>query len=455
MRANGPPDEGERSHRITANPGGDALVMSGSVERGSFRLEADLRAAPGEVLGVLGPNGAGKTTLLRALSGLDALTSGTIRLGDQTLDDVATDTFVPAQRRPVGFVFQSYRLFPHLDVRDNVAYAPRVRGAGRRQARAAADTWLERLGLTALATRRPHQISGGQAQQVALARALAAEPGFLLLDEPLSALDARTRLEVRAQLRSHLDQFAGPVLIITHDPLEAMIMADRLLVIENGRVVQQGSPAQVARQPATQYVARLVGLNLYTGTLEVATRRVVLDVGGTFTVTTGDDDLGYDDLGYDDMGDDDTGDEETASTAAASAAAASGAPASGASGASGVAASGASGASGVAASGMAAPVRKRKRTRPVLVGLRPSAITIHTARPVQASPRNVWEGTVAALELLADRVRVQVDATPPALVDISSAAVADLALRPGTAVWLSAKATETEAYSDPGTRLGG
>ena len=275
---------------MTANPGGDALVMSGTVERGSFRLEADLRAAPGEVLGVLGPNGAGKTTLLRALSGLEALTSGSIRLGGLTMDDVATDTFVPAQRRPVGLVFQNYRLFPHLNVRDNVAYAPRVQGAGRRQARGAADTWLERLDLTALATRRPHQISGGQAQQVALARALAANPRFLLLDEPLSALDAKTRLDVRAQLRSHLEQFTGPVLIITHDPLEAMIMADRLLVIENGRVVQQGSPAQVASRPATQYVARLVGLNLYTGTLQVATRRVLLDAGGTFTVTLGEDD---------------------------------------------------------------------------------------------------------------------------------------------------------------------
>jgi len=370
---------------------GETLVMSGTVQRGSFRLEADLRAAPGEVLGVLGPNGAGKTTLLRALSGLDALSTGSIRLGALTLDDAATDTFVPAERRPVGLVFQNYRLFPHLNVRDNVAYGPRVQGAGRSQARAAADTWLKRLDLTALATRRPHQISGGQAQQVALARALAAEPRLLLLDEPLAALDAKTRLEVRAQLRAHLEEFTGPVLIITHDPLEAMIMADRLLVIENGRVVQQGSPAQVARQPATQYVARLVGLNLYTGTLEEATRRVLLDAGGTFTVTLGDDDN-------------------------------------------------------------MASVRADQSTRPVLVGLRPSAITIHTARPIHASPRNVWQGTVVGLELLADRVRVQVDATPPALVDISTAAVADLALRPGAGVWLSAKATETEAYPDPGTR---
>lgn len=366
------------------------LVMSGTVQRGSFQLEADLTAASGEVLGVLGPNGAGKTTLLRALSGLDALTSGSIRLGGLTLDDVATDTFVPTEARPVALVFQNYRLFPHLNVRDNVAYAARVQGAARRQARAAADTWLERLDLSALATRRPHEISGGQAQQVALARALAANPKLLLLDEPLSALDAKTRLDVRAQLRSHLKEFTGPVLIITHDPLEAMIMADRLLVIEGGRVVQQGSPAQVARQPATQYVARLVGLNLYTGTLEIATNRVHLDDGGIFTVTMGD-------------------------------------------------------------GGLAAQDGTRPSTDRVLVGLRPSAITIHTARPAHASPRNVWKGTIGALELLADRVRVQVDAAPPALVDISAAAVADLALGPGTVVWLSAKATETEAYPDPGT----
>jgi molybdate transport system ATP-binding protein len=379
--------------RTRALQGGQALVMSGTVERGSFQLEADVRAAPGEVLAVLGPNGAGKTTLLRALSGLDTLSSGSIRLGDLTLDDAATDTFVPAERRPVGLVFQNYRLFPHLDVRDNVAFAPRVQGAGRRQARAAAEKWLERFDLTALATRRPHQISGGQAQRVALARALAADPKLLLLDEPLSALDAQTRLDVRAQLRSHLEQFTGPVLMITHDPLEAMIMADRLLVIEKGRVVQQGSPADVARQPATQYVARLVGLNLYTGTLDPATQSVSLDDGGRFIVTLGDDE----------------------------------------------------------------PVAEQgaeRSPRRVLVGLRPSAITIHTARPTHASPRNVWKGTVTALELLVDRVRVQVDSTPPALVDISAAAVADLALRPGTGVWLSAKATETHAYPDPGSHYG-
>jgi molybdate transport system ATP-binding protein len=152
---------------MVAGQRGHELVMSGTVQRGSFTVGADLVAAPGEVLAVLGPNGAGKSTLLRALSGLDALSSGSIRLGGLILDDAATDTFVPAARRPVGLVFQDYRLFPHLDVRDNVAYAPRVQGSGRRAARAAADMWLQRLDLTSLATRHPHEISGGQAQKVA------------------------------------------------------------------------------------------------------------------------------------------------------------------------------------------------------------------------------------------------------------------------------------------------
>jgi molybdate transport system ATP-binding protein len=376
--------------QTAAGQRGHELVMSGTVQSGSFTLAADLVAAPGEVLAVLGPNGAGKSTLLRALSGLAELSSGSIRLGGLTLDDAATDTFVPAARRPVGLVFQNYRLFPHLDIRDNIAYAPRVQGAGRRAARAAADTWLQRLDLTALATRRPHEISGGQAQKVALARALAAEPALLLLDEPLSALDAKTRLDVRAQLLSHLEAFIGPVLIITHDPLEAMIMADRLLVIENGRVVQQGTPAQVAAQPATQYVARLVGLNLYSGTLEPATGLVHLTGGGTLTVTYNVDDT--------------------------------------------------------------SPLEGAGSSRlPVLVGLRPSSITIHAARPSDASSRNVWKGTITALEQLTDRIRIQVDATPPALVDVTAAAVADLGLRPGIGVWLSAKATETAAYPNSDT----
>ncbi len=260
------------------------LCLDGRVERAGFTVAVAVTVAPGEVLGVLGPNGAGKTTLLRSLAGLLPLTAGSVRLGATVLDDVATDTFVPAERRPVGLVFQNYRLFPHLSVRDNVGFAARCAGAGRAGSRRLADRELGRFGLGHLAGRRPGQLSGGEAQRVALARALAADPGLLLLDEPLSALDARTRLEVRTELRRHLGRFPGPVLLVTHDPLEAMVLADRLLVLEGGRVVQVGTPADVARRPATDYVARLVGLNLYAGTLAPAAGVVTLDGGGRLAV---------------------------------------------------------------------------------------------------------------------------------------------------------------------------
>ena len=267
----------------------DGLRFAGTVRRGSFELRADFAVADGEVLGVLGPNGAGKTTLLRTLAGLTTLSSGAIRLGDGVLDDAAAGTFLAAEDRPVGLVFQNYRLFPHLSVLDNVAFAGRARGQSRRVARAAAERWLASLGLTELAGRKPAQLSGGQAQRVALARALAAEPNLLLLDEPLAALDARTRVRVRTELTEHLAGFAGPALVVTHDPLEAMVLTDRLLVLEDGRVVQQGPPAEVARRPATQYVARLVGLNLYAGRVESGGTgcTVALDGGGSLVALSG------------------------------------------------------------------------------------------------------------------------------------------------------------------------
>jgi molybdate transport system ATP-binding protein len=353
------------------------LVM----ERGDFQLKVDVVVPPGEVLGVLGPNGAGKSTMLRALAGLATISAGRILLGAQVLDDASAGTFVPAEQRPVGLVFQDYRLFPHLTVRDNIAFATRSRGARRMDARRHADAFLAPLGLIELAHRKPAQLSGGQAQRVALARALAANPALLLLDEPLAALDARTRLDVRAELRRHLADFGGPVLLVTHDPLEAMVMTDRLLVIEDGKVVQEGTPLEVARRPATQYVARLVGLNLYPGKAVSKDGTVRLTGGGTLIAAATDPLPGLD--------------------------------------------------------------------GEVLVALRPSAIAVHTEHPEHGSPRNIWEGTIGGLEMLADRVRVQVDGRPNALVDLTPAAVAELDLRPGMHVWLTAKATEVDIYPDP------
>ncbi|MDA0564303.1 ABC transporter ATP-binding protein [Streptomonospora sp. S1-112] len=230
------------------------------VDRGEFRLDAALRARPGEVVALLGPNGAGKSTALRALAGLESLTGGHVRLDGR---DVTT---APPERRPVGMVFQDYLLFDHLSALDNVAFGPRCAGAGRAEARAAAARLLERVGLAAFARARPRALSGGQAQRVALARALAVRPRLLLLDEPLAALDVHTRAGVRAELRRHLADLDCATVLVTHDPLDAMVLADRITVVEAGRVVQEGAPGDVAQHPRTGYVARLVGLNLYRGT---------------------------------------------------------------------------------------------------------------------------------------------------------------------------------------------
>ncbi len=253
----GPPRSGGR---------GTGLVAELRVTRGTFRLEFDLTAEPGEVLALLGPNGAGKSTALRALAGLVSLDGGRIDLGGRRLADIGLQ--LPPHRRPIGVVFQDYLLFPHLTALDNVAFGPRSQGRSKPAARAVAGALLDSVGLAEHAQARPRQLSGGQAQRVALARALAVEPALLLLDEPLAALDARTRLEVRGLLRRRLAAFPGVTVLVTHDPVDAAVLADRVVVIEAGAVVQTGTPAEIARHPATEYVARLVGLNLLTGTAD-------------------------------------------------------------------------------------------------------------------------------------------------------------------------------------------
>ncbi|MBB6350026.1 ABC transporter ATP-binding protein [Nonomuraea muscovyensis] len=237
----------------------DGLRSRLVVHRPAFTLDITLDVAPGEVVALLGPNGAGKTTALRALAGLTATSGGQISLDGRPLHTLA------AERRPIGMVFQNYLLFPHLSALDNVAFGPRCHGVSKAEARRTAAALLERVGLADRAAARPSQLSGGQAQRVALARALAVRPRLLLLDEPLAALDAHTRLEIRSHLRRHLTDFDGATVLVTHDPLDAMVLADRLIVIEDGAVVQQGTSAEVAGHPRTDYVARLVGLNLYRG----------------------------------------------------------------------------------------------------------------------------------------------------------------------------------------------
>ncbi len=360
------------------------LAFAGGVRRGTFELDVTLDVAPGRVLGVLGPNGSGKTTLLRALAGLTPLQHGEIRLAGELLDSPRSGVFVPARDRRVGMLFQDYRLFPHLRVRDNVLFGPRSRGVAKARAAELADHWMARLGIAEFARRRPAQLSGGQAQRVALARALATEPALLVLDEPLAALDTRTRLDVRTQLRRHLRDFDGPVLMVTHDPIEAMVMTDELLVIENGGVVQRGTPAEVAARPLTDYIARLVGLNLYAGRRGEGAHHgtVYVDSGGVFAVPSG------------------------------------------------------------------APSGDAPDAERVLVAARPESISVFRQRPTAGSPRNVWPGTVDGLDIVGERVRLHVRGQPDALVDVTAAAVADLALRPGSDVWLSVKATELVVYPD-------
>jgi len=251
---------------------------------GALDLDAKIAVADGEVVAIVGPNGSGKTSVMRALAGLVPLSGGRIVLDDEVLEDPSRQFRVPAERRPVGFVFQDYLLFPHMSALENVAFGLRCRGMPRGQARDRAREWLQRMGLASHMTARPRALSGGQAQRVALARALATDPRLLLLDEPTAALDAGAKVELRREIRRHLATFSGARLLVTHDPLEAATLADRLVVLEAGRVVQVGTPAEVSARPRSQYVAELIGINLLRGRAEG--NRVVLAAGGSLIVAT-------------------------------------------------------------------------------------------------------------------------------------------------------------------------
>ena len=251
---------------------------------GALALDMNLTIGEGEVVALLGPNGAGKTTLLRAIAGLVPIASGRVQLDGQVLEDAATGDYVPTEQRPIGVVFQDYLLFPHLSVLDNVAFGLRSRGTRPKEAAEKAAAWLDRVGLSSYARAKPDALSGGQRQRVALARALAPDPRLLLLDEPLAALDVTTRAEVRRDLKHHLASFPGLRLVVTHDPLEAAALADRLVVMENGRLVQTGSPAEVTEHPRSQYVADLVGVNLLRGQADQGSVRLP---GGTVIAAAG------------------------------------------------------------------------------------------------------------------------------------------------------------------------
>ena len=337
----------------------------------SALVRADLVAEPGQVVAVVGPNGAGKTSLLRALAGLLPST-GTVELAGR---DVSA---LPLHARGIGWVPQSPSLFAHLSARDNAGYALRARGMSRRAARTAADEWLRRLGIGHLGDSRPGALSGGQVARVALARALAADPALVLLDEPLAALDAATKDDVRRLLRSTLAGGRAPVLVVTHDPVDVVALADSVLVLEDGAVVQHGSPAEVAARPRSAWVAGLLGQNAWRG---------IADETGLLTSPTR------------------TGHVTGHVT------------------------------------GHIAAAETLPAGTPALALCEPAAVTLHRQRP-SGSARTVLAGQVGEVRSLGGRVRVVLGSDPQVTAEVTVGAATELGLADGGLVWATIKATE-------------
>jgi molybdate transport system ATP-binding protein len=372
------------------------------LRRGEFELDVSLCVEAGETAALLGPNGAGKSTIVAAIAGLLPLDGGAVRLAGRVLDDPAAGVFVPSEGRHIGVVFQDQVLFGHLSALDNVAFGLTSRGMRRAEAHERAQAWLDAMDLGDLGHRRPRALSGGQRQRVALARALACEPRLLVADEPLGSLDVTARNRLRRNLASHLSSGrnggttsavapahgAGdvPRLLITHDPTDAFVLADRVHILENGRLTQSGTPDELRRAPATAYAADLSGINLVRGTAR----------DGEITVAEGD---------------------------------------------------GASAPATARRSPVVLHAADRSLSGPVLATIHPRAIALHRERP-GGSPRNVWRTTAEAVEPLGDITRVLLGAPLPLTADITPGAAHELLIRPGTSLWVSVKATEVELAPD-------
>jgi molybdate transport system ATP-binding protein len=247
------------------------------VARGSLSLDMWLNAAPGEVVALLGPCGAGKTTILRCIAGLVAIDRGSIEVRGEIVDDPSANVFVPSAHRSAGVMSSQHLLFPNMSVLENVAFGLRARGVDKSVAHQEARHWLRRVSCEAIERSRPDGLSAAQSRRVALARALACEPKLLLLDDPLAALDPVPQVEIRRELRRHLSEFRGSAILVTHNPIDAYILADRVVIVENGHVVQDGTFAEIATHPRSTYAAELVGLNLLPGSM----------MGGVFAVDGG------------------------------------------------------------------------------------------------------------------------------------------------------------------------
>jgi molybdate transport system ATP-binding protein len=367
-------------------------------------FDLSIALEPGETVAVLGPNGAGKSTLLECLAGLLTPSGGSVRLDGRVLFDAGdpraggSRRIVPPARRGIGLLGQDPRLFAHLSVRDNVAFGLAHGRRGERmprgRARAEADAWLARVGLAGLGDRRPRHLSGGQQQRVAVARALAARPAVLLLDEPLASLDVEVAPEIRRVLREQLRATGTSSVLVSHEVLDAVALADRVVVVDRGRVVEAGETAVALQSPRTPFLAALAGVNLVVGV--AAGGRVV--AGERAFVGTA------------------TGDGGGAASRAARAQPMRDAPSAGPR---------TSPADGVRAAAV----------------FRPSSVIVATAKPEGTSLRNIWRDRVAAIEPSPGGVRLRF-AEPALVADVTAAALAELGLGVGDDVWLAVKASE-------------
>ncbi len=377
---------------------GVAVRVAGTVDARGWNVDAELR--PGLVTAVVGHNGAGKSTLAQVIAGTLRVDSGTVSIGERVVDDSAT--FVPARRRGVAMVSQVPRIFTHMSVLSNVAFPLRVRGVGRAQARAAALEQLRAVGIADLAFRRASDLSGGQASRVAIARALVFRPEVLILDEPTAALDVEATAQVSAVLRERLAGAGITTLLVSHDIAEVLSLASHMIVMGEGRIVEEGEPARVLASPASVFAARLAGLNIVSG--------APVSRPGMVGVRVGDGMLWAADLsGY-------------------------------GSGSAGVAEAVAGDADDSAACG------GRGQLDRVALTFLPEAVAL-SREEAHASPRSVLPGVVAGIDVDGSLVSVRVALAEGVVVTarVTAAAWSELGLGVGDRLWVSVKATQVRA----------
>ena len=377
---------------------GVAVRVAGTVDARGWNVDAELR--PGLVTAVVGHNGAGKSTLAQVIAGTLRVDSGTVSIGERVVDDSAT--FVPARRRGVAMVSQAPRIFTHMSVLSNVAFPLRVRGVGRAQARAAALEQLRAVGIADLAFRRASDLSGGQAARVAIARALVFRPEVLILDEPTAALDVEATAQFSAVLRERLAGAGITTLLVSHDIAEVLSLASHMIVMGEGRIVEEGEPARVLASPASVFAARLAGLNIVSG--------APVSRPGLVGVRVGDGMLWAADLsGY-------------------------------GSGSAGVAEAVAGDADDSAACG------GRGQLDRVALTFLPEAVAL-SREEAHASPRSVLPGVVAGIDVDGSLVSVRVALAEGVVVTarVTAAAWSELGLGVGDRLWVSVKATQVRA----------